>query len=118
MTPASPRPTTIYHAASNEDWAARTETHYEPAAFADEGFVHLSSAAQMIGTLHKHYPGRTDLTVLTVNTGAVEAELVWEDLYGTGMEFPHLYGPINLSAIIATTPSACDADGGWDHWKP
>ncbi len=112
------RPTTLYHAASRADWDTRSGDHYQPATFADEGFVHLSSADQMVGTLHKHYPGRTDLVVLTVDANAVEADLVWEDLYGSGMEFPHIYGPINLSAVVTATPTSCDDGGGWDGWQP
>ena len=112
------RPTTLYHAASQADWDSRSASHYQPSAFADEGFVHLSSAEQMVGTLHKHYPGRTDLMVLTVDATKVEANLVWEDLYGSGTEFPHIYGPINLSAVVAITPTSCEDNGGWDAWTP
>jgi uncharacterized protein (DUF952 family) len=108
----------IYHCASPEDWAARSETHYQPTAYADEGFVHLSSAEQMVGTLNKHYPGRTDLLVLTINPALLTTPAVWEDLYGSGSEFPHVYAPLDVAAVAAVTPASCDEDGRWDHWRP
>jgi len=108
----------IYHCATPVDWAARTEVHYQPAAFAEEGFVHLSSADQMVGTLNKHYPGQRDLLVLTIDPHRLTTPPVWEDLYGSGREFPHVYGPLDLVAVVAVTPASCDADGRWDHWRP
>ncbi len=108
----------IYHAAVKADWDARTETDYEPAGYAEEGFVHLSSAEQLIGTLHKHYPGRDDLVLLSVDPARVTARLVWEDLYRSGIAFPHIYGPIELSAVVSSTPLACDENGRFDRWAP
>lgn len=109
--------TILYHAAVQADWESRTSETYQPAGLVDEGFVHLSSAEQLIGTLHKHYLGRRDLMLLTVDTEQVSAELVWEDLYGSGMEFPHVYGPIELLAVTDVTPLPCDEDGRF-NWSP
>lgn len=78
--------------------------------------MHLSGATQMVGTLNKHYPGRTDLLILSIDPSRLETPPVWEDLYGTGQEFPHLYGPVDLDAVIAVTPASCDNDGRWDDW--
>jgi uncharacterized protein (DUF952 family) len=108
----------LYHAATTEDWEARSDDHYQPAQFADEGFVHASSAGQLLGTLHKHYPGRQDLILLTIDPARLSVEVIWEDLYGTGTDFPHLYGPVNLDAVLDATPLPCDADGRFDHWRP
>lgn len=112
------RPEPLYHAATAKDWAARTETHYEPSGLRDEGFVHLSFGRQLLGTLHKHYPGRQDLMLLTVDPAGLTSKLVLEDLYGSGVEFPHVYGPLDLAAIVSSSPIRCDADGRFDSWQP
>lgn len=118
--PHSPGPldAVIYHAATLEVWEARSADFYQPAQYADEGFVHASSAEQLIGTLHKHYPGRHDLVVLTIDPARLSSKVVWEDLYGSGVEFPHIYGPVDLSAVVDAAPLACDLDGRFDHWQP
>ena len=91
----------IHHLASAEDWARRTAEHYEPAGLADEGFIHLCTADQLSGVVERYYQGRSDLTLLTVDTSAVDAELIWEDLTGRGEAFPHVYGPLNLSSVVS-----------------
>ncbi len=108
----------LYHAAVAADWRNRSTEHYQPAAYLDEGFVHLSSKEQLIGTLHKRFQGRDDLVLLTIDPAVVTAELIWEDLYGSGVDFPHIYGPIELAAVVSSAPLACDADGRFDGWRP
>jgi len=103
----------IYHAAAAADWAGRTETEYEPAAYADEGFVHCSSADQLPRVLEARFRGRQDLHVLTIDPSAVTHRLVWEDLYDGGEDFPHIYGPVELAAVTAVQPLPCDEDGGF-----
>ena len=110
--------TTLYHAAVRAEWDDRSQEHYEPAGYESEGFVHLSSAAQLVGTLHKHYPGRTDLMLLTIDVEELSAAPVWEDLYGSGTEFPHVYAPINLGAVTQVVPLPCDEQGRFDWWQP
>lgn len=101
----------IYHAAVLSEWEAVSGDHYQPSGYESEGFVHLSSAEQLVDTLHRHYPGRRDLVLLTVDPTKVTAKLVWEDLYGSGIEFPHLYGPLELTAVVSAEPLQCDDDG-------
>lgn len=108
----------LYHAATRSDWDSRSETHYEPAGYRDEGFVHLSTGDQLLPTMYKHYPDRTDLLLVGVDPREVSAEVVWEDVYGTGVEFPHLYGPVELAAVVHVVPMPCDRDGRFDWWRP
>lgn len=109
---------TLYHAAVRAEWDNRSAAYYEPSGYAGEGFVHLSSAEQLVGTLHKHYPGRIDLMLLSVDPDLISAELVWEDLYGSGIEFPHIYGPIDLAAVTSNGPLRCDRNDSFGWWRP
>ncbi|MEM7272148.1 MAG: DUF952 domain-containing protein [Actinomycetota bacterium] len=107
----------LHHAATRIDWEARSATHYTPAGYAEEGFVHLSSPAQLPGTLHRHYPGRSDLVLLTIDQDRLGSAPIWEDLYGSGTEFPHVYAPLDLAAVSAVVPLPCDRDGRFDWWR-
>lgn len=91
----------IHHLASAADWEQRTSEHYEPAGLAIEGFIHLCTAGQLDGVIERYYQGRTDLVMLTVSVDSIDAELVWEDSVGVGEAFPHVYGPLNLSAVVS-----------------
>ncbi|MFI5345018.1 MAG: DUF952 domain-containing protein [Elusimicrobiota bacterium] len=63
-----------------------------------DGFIHFSTAEQLAETAAKHYAGRTDLLVLTVDAAALTAPLKWEPSRG-GALFPHLYGVLPLTAV-------------------
>lgn len=62
-----------------------------------DGYIHLSAEAQLAGTAAKHYAGQTDLVLVEINLPLFGDELVWEASRG-GALFPHIYGPLPLSA--------------------
>lgn len=75
-----------------------------------DGYVHLSTAAQLPETLALHFRSRGDLVLLAVRTEAVAGALKWEPSRG-GDLFPHLYGPLPMSAVAWTAPLAVADDG-------
>lgn len=81
-----------------------------PADLAD-GFVHLSTAAQLMETVAKHFAGRSDLHVVAVDLDALGDALRWEESRG-GQSFLHLYAPLTLDAVIAYGPLDRDDHGG------
>ena len=66
-----------------------------------DGFIHLSTHAQLAGTLERHFAGETGLVVLEIAADRVSAALKWEESRG-GALFPHLYGVLPLNAVIRT----------------
>lgn len=89
----------IYHLAEPTDWDARADTYAAP-SLETEGFIHCSTADQVDRVAAAIYPGRNDMILLTIDEDAVEARIVFEDLYETGEDFPHIYGPIPVVAIV------------------
>ncbi|WP_242095789.1 MULTISPECIES: DUF952 domain-containing protein [unclassified Sphingomonas] len=75
-----------------------------------DGYIHLSTAAQLTETVDKHFAGQTDLHVAAVDLGAFGETLKWEESRG-GQLFPHLYGPLPLETVIAYGPLKRDDDG-------
>ncbi len=80
-----------------------------PADLAD-GYIHLSTAAQLEGTLAKHYAGRTDLILAALDLGALGDAVRWEESRG-GEVFPHLYGSLPIAAVRGAGPVARAQDG-------
>ena len=72
-----------------------------------DGFIHFSARHQVAATLAKHYPGQDELLLLSVDPARLGAALKWEESRG-GDLFPHLYGPLDLSAVVAEAPLALD----------
>jgi uncharacterized protein (DUF952 family) len=75
-----------------------------------DGYVHLSSADQLQGTLDRHFAGRADLWIAAVDLEALGDAVKWEESRG-GALFPHLYAPLPLSAVIAYSPLEREHDG-------
>jgi len=75
-----------------------------------DGYIHMSSAAQLAETLDKHFAGRTDLTIVAVDLAALGEAVRWEPSRG-GQLFPHLYGNLPLDAAIAYGPLEREEDG-------
>lgn len=91
---------------------------YRPEGFAREGFVHLSTEAQVLATAGRYYRdaagrGVPGLVLLEVDPARADARLVFEDLLGRGEAFPHLYGPIPLDAVVAVHAFEPDAEGAF-----
>lgn len=75
-----------------------------------DGYIHLSTAEQLAGTLDKHFAGQDDLHLVMVDLDALYETVKWEPSRG-GQLFPHIHGPLPLSAALAYGPLERDADG-------
>jgi uncharacterized protein (DUF952 family) len=75
-----------------------------------DGYIHLSTAAQLPATVAKHYAGLTDLHIAEVDLEALGEVVRWEASRG-GEAFPHLYAPLPLDAVVAYSALARNEDG-------
>jgi uncharacterized protein (DUF952 family) len=75
-----------------------------------DGFIHLSTAAQARETAAKHFAGRAGLVLAAVQVELLGALLRWEPSRG-GALFPHVYGPLPMSAVAWTRPLPVGTDG-------
>jgi uncharacterized protein (DUF952 family) len=76
-----------------------------------DGYIHLSTADQLPGTLDKHFAGQDGLFLAAVNLAMLGESVKWEESRG-GALFPHIYGPLPLSAVPVHAPLRRGADGG------
>jgi uncharacterized protein (DUF952 family) len=83
-----------------------------------EGFIHCSTIPQVAETANIFYRGRHDLLVLRIDEQKLTSPLRFEapaaagDIRPTAL-FPHIYGPLNLEAVIDAIELPCDADGSF-----
>lgn len=101
----------IFHIARSEAWANRDTVSYRPETFPVEGFVHCSTADQVVKVADIRFRGQKDLVLLCIDTGKVKAAIRYENLEG-GLElFPHIYGEINTDAVVHVTEFKPGAEG-------
>jgi len=75
-----------------------------------DGFIHMSTAAQLTATVDKHFRGQTDLVVAAIDLHRLGAAVRWEPSRG-GDLFPHCYGPLPMTAVLAVSPLQRHPDG-------
>jgi len=98
--------TRLFHLIAADDWQAwRGRPEYAPDSLASEGFVHLSTAAQVPGTASLFFAGVDDLVALEIEVPEGDPRLRWEAAEGPrGVEeFPHFHGPIPLAWVAAAS---------------
>jgi uncharacterized protein (DUF952 family) len=91
----------IYHITTKEDWeAAKKKGFYTAPSLETEGFIHTSEAEQVKDVLQRYYQGKTNLIKLVIDTRKLASDLKYELAPSVNENFPHIYGPINLDAVL------------------
>jgi glutathione S-transferase len=106
----------IYHIAIAADWAqAQRDGEYTISSrgrtLAEEGFIHASAAEWVAPVANLFYRGLPEVLVLVIDTDKVTAEIRYEPAPDLGASFPHIYGPLNLDAVVDIRPLAAGPDG-------
>jgi uncharacterized protein (DUF952 family) len=109
----------IYHITSRQAWNnAKEGGEYRSASLESEGFIHCSTESQVASVAEKYYKGERDLVLLVIEPALLSADLKWEPPSGgpppgvpEGDLFPHIYGPINLDAVVQVLDLLSNVDG-------
>jgi uncharacterized protein (DUF952 family) len=104
--------TRIYHMCRASEWqAAAARKQYQGSSQdAADGFIHFSTADQIVESAAKHRAGQSELVLLTVDADRLGPALKWEESRG-GALFPHLYGALPVDAVIRVDDLPLGADG-------
>ena len=91
----------IFHITTREQWNhASLAGKYQADSLLTEGFIHCSTGAQLAASGRRHFAGEIGLVVLEIDPAELRWELRWEES-PQGETFPHLYGPLDLDAVIS-----------------
>ncbi len=69
-----------------------------------EGFIHGCLPEQLAGVVSRYFKGQTGLVVLRIDPSQLKPSLKWENLAVSDETFPHIYGPLNLDAVVEVVP--------------
>ena len=94
------------------EWVSALETGAYAGSTVDlaDGYIHMSSAAQLPETARRHYARRTNLVLVKVDLRPLGEALKWEASRG-GDLFPHLYAPLPTAVALDERRLAVDAQG-------
>jgi uncharacterized protein (DUF952 family) len=110
----------IYHITSRMAWnQARTRGDYRAESLETEGFIHCSTEDQVVPVAENFFKGQDGLLLLVIEPDLLTSDLKWEPPAGgtpppgvqEGDLFPHIYGPINLEAVVRVFDLQSQPDG-------
>jgi uncharacterized protein (DUF952 family) len=115
--------TIIFHITSHKDWlAAQIGGEYRAASLATQGFIHCSTAEQVVPVANTIFWGQSGLILLCIDVEKLVSPVVFEPPVNpqTGQPepgslalFPHVYGPINTNAVLRVLDFPPQADGSF-----
>jgi uncharacterized protein (DUF952 family) len=105
----------IYKICPASAWreAERQGVYRGSADDARDGFIHFSTAPQVAGTARKHFFGQAELLLIAVDADALGEALRWERSRNDEL-FPHLYGDLDLGAVVEVLDMPARSDGSHD----
>ena len=112
-------PERVFHLAVAAEWeaalaGARYETSTLGRTVTEEGFTHCSHAHQVAAVGSRFYGGVDQLLLLLeIDPGQLTSAVVEEVPPGASEAYPHVYGPLDVTAVVAAHPVGRDPDGGF-----
>jgi uncharacterized protein (DUF952 family) len=105
----------IYKICPASAWreAERQGVYRGSADDARDGFIHFSTASQVMETARKHFFGQTALFLIETDADALGDALRWEPSRNNEL-FPHLYGELDLGAVTQVLNMHARSDGFHD----
>ncbi len=104
------RPDLFIHICPRDEWQQALQVgSYQDKSLLQDGFIHCSQPEQLLGVANRFYRGIPDLVLLSINPDKLTSEIHWEP--ADGILFPHIYGPINLEAVLSVNDLRPESDG-------
>jgi uncharacterized protein (DUF952 family) len=109
----------IVHITTHKEWEkALLKGEYTAPSLTSEGFIHCSTLKQAADTANSFFKGQNGLTLLCIDENELKSDCRYEDPTGGGKHdpgvdnlFPHIYGPINISAVIQSVDFPANKNG-------
>lgn len=92
----------IIHVTPAATWQSALERgFYETGSLQLEGFIHCCHEEQLTGVIRRYYRHTPNLVLLHIDETLLTAPLRYEVAPSVNEAFPHVYGPINLDAVVS-----------------
>jgi len=108
----------LFHITTQLQWQqAQQLGEYWAESLETEGFIHTSKRDQVLWVANQFYRGQPDLVLLTIDPAKVRPVIRYETVPDVPVdsEFPHIYGPLNLDAVVTASVFTPGADGLFDQ---
>ncbi len=96
----------ILRAMTQTEWdTVCQQQYYGQAELKRCGFIHCATAETILEVLERHFRNIEEPVVLLyIETDRVIHQIKWEDRHFRGVDYPHVCGALNLSAVDRVVP--------------
>lgn len=107
----------ILHITNRKVWESAVPSgYYKPTSLDSDGFIHCSTIEQTVDTANHFFAGQRDLILLCIDKNKTKSEVKYEAPACVGDQritslFPHIYGPLNVSAVVKVVKFVTDKEG-------
>jgi len=103
----------IFNLMSSEKWEKiKDQLYYKPSSLEKEGFIHCCTEEQVLWAAERFYNNSDEIVLLRIDTDRLESQLKFET--SNEMLFPHIYGPLNLDAVVHVSLLLSNGHGVFD----
>jgi uncharacterized protein (DUF952 family) len=94
----------LFHLTQASAWeGARTTGRYEVStrgiSLAEQGFIHCSLPHQVAAVAEALFADLDDLVLLVIDDERLDVAVRYESATAGGERFPHIYGPVPITAV-------------------
>ena len=103
----------ILHIVEKQAWKkAKEQNIYAPQSLHLEGFIHCSTPETVVEVANHLFRGQSGLLLLCIDIDKVEVKVLFERVGNQERwAFPHIYGALNVDAVVREIEFEPNADG-------
>lgn len=91
----------IFHVTTEEYFQDhKVNNRYQPESLDSKGFIHCSKGTQIEATANRIFPDRDEILLLIIDISTLSSDVKYDMDEQTGEKYPHIYGPLNIDAIM------------------
>lgn len=95
----------IIHCIHSKEWDnVKSGNYYHPSSIERQGFIHCSDFDTFQKVVPNFKQKKDPFLILILDTKKINVPIKWEDLDNVGTSYPHIYGELNLHAIVNVLP--------------
>lgn len=104
----------IIHSLTEKLWKQYNgKNFYGTEQIEEYGYIHCSEISSYKYVAPNFKETNEKMLLLVIDTDKVQSEIKWEDFWDFGIKYPHIYGMLNMDAVVDVLPHLWSKNKEW-----